>query len=269
MHQLSRWMVLTLLLIGGVMGGWAAAQTVDNETEIGRTAARDLEERHGLYNDASANARLQRIAALMVRASASSSAFQFRVLDINEPNGIALPGGFIYLTKGLLKLLPEDELLAAALGHEIAHIALGHMTEMLRERTQPAPNPSATPHNGGKSAAPSATPGAPGTAGAPPRESGPHAREKAADRAAARYLVAAGVDPRASLRLLARLSRQPELNATGSVTHPTWSDRMRVLESYLSSVQFQDDVYSHVYGMLRPAPRPSAAPTDARRQRPW
>ena len=203
----------------------AGAPLPQHEIEMGRSAARDMEQRYGLVTDAGPNERIARLGAAMARASGSQVAFQFRILNFDEPNAITLPGGFIYVTRGLLKLLPEDALLSAALGHEVAHIALGHISDMLREQAEADGRVSA----GVGTAKSDRTP-------APSRTETPmQTREKAADVAAVRYLRAVNADPRVMVTLLRRLSEQPELNANGSTTHPTWPDRIRALEAYLTN----------------------------------
>lgn len=52
--------------------------------------------------------------------------FKFFVLDISEPNGYACPGGYIFLTKGMLKLVHNEAELAFVLAHEIAHVSRFH-----------------------------------------------------------------------------------------------------------------------------------------------
>ena len=111
-----------------------------------------------------------------------------------------LPGGFIFVTQGLLRILSEEDLLSAALGHEVAHIALGHMTEMLREYTNARMPRSEGENSEYPRATGSGVPEPPNSL--PPRLEAPkrasvnvvHEREKEADRAAARYLRAVGID---------------------------------------------------------------------------
>ncbi len=52
--------------------------------------------------------------------------YQFGILDTNEINAMATPGGFIFVTKGLVKLMPDEDSLAAVLAHEIGHVVKGH-----------------------------------------------------------------------------------------------------------------------------------------------
>jgi predicted Zn-dependent protease len=52
--------------------------------------------------------------------------YHFAVLESEVPNAIAAPGGFVFVTTGLLKLLPNEDALAAVLGHEIVHVVDQH-----------------------------------------------------------------------------------------------------------------------------------------------
>lgn len=252
----------TLGAKGGPASPVAAAAASQYEVEVGRSAARDLEQRYGLCRDEKLNARVHRAAAPILRVCGSRTPITIRVLKSDEPNGVALPGGFIFVTQGLLRVLKEDDILTAALGHEVAHIALGHMTEMLREHTSAriprsvdendpgCPEPPAS----GALESPS-TPPAPGETRKRATENVVHLREKEADRAATRYLRAAGIDPRAMVRLLIRLSEQPELDASDSETHPTWPSRIRSVEEYLNSPEFRPTAPSTAWPwIVRPVP---------------
>ncbi len=52
--------------------------------------------------------------------------YHFGILNTEEINALSAPGGFIFLSKGFLKLMPNEEALAAVLAHEIGHVILGH-----------------------------------------------------------------------------------------------------------------------------------------------
>jgi len=64
--------------------------------------------------------------------------FIFYVIEGDAPNAFALPGGFIFVYTGLLKLASEESELAAAMAHEIAHVAARHMTCQRPNRRSPA-----------------------------------------------------------------------------------------------------------------------------------
>lgn len=61
--------------------------------------------------------------------------FTFYLVDMPEPNAFALPGGQIFLTKGMLDLGLTDDMLAGLLGHEIGHVVLEHGLRMQRKAT--------------------------------------------------------------------------------------------------------------------------------------
>ena len=61
--------------------------------------------------------------------------FTFHLIDMPEPNAFALPGGQIFVTRGMLDLGLTDDMLAALLGHEAAHVVFGHFTSMQRRAT--------------------------------------------------------------------------------------------------------------------------------------
>jgi len=65
----------------------------------------------------------QKVAAL---SNEPDLGYQFFILDSSEPNASAAPGGYIYITRGMLFLLTSEDQLAAVLGHEVAHVAAEH-----------------------------------------------------------------------------------------------------------------------------------------------
>ena len=91
---------------------------------------------YGAWNDAAA---LRRVADLGYRVAAESGYTEFPIsfylIDMPEPNAFALPGGQVFLTRGMLALGLTDDALAALLGHEIAHVVKRHGVKMERRAT--------------------------------------------------------------------------------------------------------------------------------------
>jgi predicted Zn-dependent protease len=87
-------------------------------------AAAALEERYGgIHTDNIAQARLDRVGAKLVEAAGPAvRKYSIHLLSCQRLNALSLPTGRIYVTAGLYKQLDCDELLAAALAHELAHI---------------------------------------------------------------------------------------------------------------------------------------------------
>jgi beta-barrel assembly-enhancing protease len=101
----------------------------EEEYYIGRAVAAQILTRYTPLNNESANAYVQKVG--MVVAGASSrpetyGGYHFQILNSDEVNAFATPGGFVFITKGFLKLLPDEDALAAVLAHEVSHVILRH-----------------------------------------------------------------------------------------------------------------------------------------------
>ncbi|MBJ3786212.1 M48 family metalloprotease [Devosia sediminis] len=81
----------------------------------------------GVYEDRQAEIMVARIVGrLLAAANQPNAKFQVTILDTSEVNAFALPGGYIYVTRGILALASDTSELAAVLAHEIAHVTLRH-----------------------------------------------------------------------------------------------------------------------------------------------
>ncbi|ODT71008.1 MAG: hypothetical protein ABS75_09730 [Pelagibacterium sp. SCN 63-23] len=81
----------------------------------------------GVYSDRQAEIMVARIVGrLLAAANQPNAQFQVTILDTSEVNAFALPGGYIYVTRGILALASDTSELAAVLAHEIAHVTLRH-----------------------------------------------------------------------------------------------------------------------------------------------
>jgi predicted Zn-dependent protease len=97
------------------------------EIDIGRQSAADIERQYGVVTDAAVNARVTRIGTAIAAVSERPTLpWRFRVLNVADVNAFALPGGPVYVTRGLLDLGVSDPELAGVIGHEVAHINQRH-----------------------------------------------------------------------------------------------------------------------------------------------
>ena len=82
---------------------------------------------YGVYNNPALQAYVQDVGEkLAAKSHRNNLLYRFTVLDSKEVNAFALPGGYIYITRGLLAYLNTEAELAAVLGHEIGHVTARH-----------------------------------------------------------------------------------------------------------------------------------------------
>jgi predicted Zn-dependent protease len=98
-----------------------------DDERVGREVAKQAEAEYGLVEDPELNAYVKAIGRRLARdAPGYGFDYRFAIVDDTTPNAFALPGGYIYVSRGLLALSNSEEELAGVLGHEIAHVALRH-----------------------------------------------------------------------------------------------------------------------------------------------
>lgn len=106
------------------------------ELALGRKEHPNILKQYGEYSDAELQAEVERVGQQLARKSHRSGLeYHFTVLDSSEVNAFALPGGYIYITRGLLVYLNNEAELAAVLGHEIGHVTARHSVRQLSAAT--------------------------------------------------------------------------------------------------------------------------------------
>ena len=97
------------------------------EIALGEQTDKEVRAEYGLYDDADFAAYLPRTGGLLVPYSHRPKLpYHFAVLDSSVINAFAAPGGYIYVTRGLLALMNSEAELAAVLGHELGHVTARH-----------------------------------------------------------------------------------------------------------------------------------------------
>jgi predicted Zn-dependent protease len=100
------------------------------EIQIGRQSDAEIRKQMGVYDDAELQRYVADIGARLARqAHRPELPWTFTVVDEPAVNAFALPGGFIYLTRGILPFLQNEAELAGVLGHEIGHVDARHSAE--------------------------------------------------------------------------------------------------------------------------------------------
>ncbi|HEX6864335.1 MAG TPA: M48 family metalloprotease [Thermoanaerobaculia bacterium] len=127
---------LALLVALPVLPPPASGQTVSNPELFLKSlqVARQVAEHYELYDNPAELARVNRIGYELAQQSGFTRfPFTFSLVDMPVPNAFALPGGQIFITRGMLDLGLDDDMLAAVLGHEIGHVTLEHFKRMQRK----------------------------------------------------------------------------------------------------------------------------------------
>ena len=110
--------------------------TPEQEYYIGRSVAATILSRYKIYNNSNVNHYVNKIGRLITINSNQPVIFggyHFRVLDSTEINAFATPGGFVFITRGMLKMCKNEDELAAVLAHEVSHIQLKHGLKSIKE----------------------------------------------------------------------------------------------------------------------------------------
>ena len=116
----------------------------EQEVEMGRKADKQIQQQYGVYEDEALQAYVDRVAQKVLAQSHMrrpdtpprfrNTEFEFRILDSPIINAFALPGGYVYVTRGLLSHLNNEAQLAVVLGHEIGHVAARHSSKQAAQR---------------------------------------------------------------------------------------------------------------------------------------
>jgi len=216
--------------------------STDKEIQIGRSIIKQVEEEYKLVDDPLIQKRVQdigqKIASVCDRKEID---YSFKVLNDEEVNAFSLPGGFVYVNKGLIDKVGNDDELACILGHEVAHIVARHSIKKLQAimgysilRVLVA----VVPESGqvGNAADIAFTEIILGYG----RDD-----ELLADQLASRYAKLAGYNPRGMIDFLEKLQeinrRKPLRPKTYFKTHPYVPDRIRVVKQELGEkINFND-----------------------------
>ena len=131
--------LLLLALVGCVTTGPKGKKSLilistSEEVEIGKQVAADVESKEKVLNDPTVQSYVNRIGQNVVKVCDRNDLnYTFKVLDSDEINTFACPGGFIYIYKGLMKTMDNEAQLARVLGHEVAHVVARHSVKKLQQ----------------------------------------------------------------------------------------------------------------------------------------
>jgi len=115
----------------------ACSVSQDEEVELGRRNAEQVDAQLPLVRDPVASNYVQALGTSLARATARQDLeWRFRIVDSRQINAFALPGGFIYVNRGLIERAERLDELAGALAHEVGHVALRHSARQIEKQTK-------------------------------------------------------------------------------------------------------------------------------------
>ncbi|MBI2677825.1 MAG: M48 family metalloprotease [Candidatus Koribacter versatilis] len=111
------------------IGGGMNFYSIERETAMGRELAGQVEGSARLLSDPVVTEYVNRLGQNLVRNSDARVPFTIKVIDSEEVNAFALPGGYFYVNSGLIVAAENEAELAGVMAHEIAHVAARHATK--------------------------------------------------------------------------------------------------------------------------------------------
>lgn len=219
----------------------------DDERQLGmQTHPQILREFGGAYDDPALAAYIAGLGQRLARVSETPDAeFRFTVLNSHIVNAMALPGGYIYVTRGLLALTSNEAEIAGVLGHEIGHVLARHTAERV----------SRAQAGGLLAAVLGAVVGVPGVAdvaqmgAAAYLQSFSRDQESEADHLGLRYLVRGGWHPGAMVSMLDKLREQARLEALMAGRSPDSIDQLDFMASHPRTIDRVHAAMAEVAGV--------------------
>jgi hypothetical protein len=106
--------------------------TTQQDVEMGRALASDAESTLPLLGTSDATTYLDALGSqLAAHTTGERYSYQFKIIDDDATNAFALPGGYIYISRGAIEAAENEPQLAGLLAHEIAHVVLRHGTQQV------------------------------------------------------------------------------------------------------------------------------------------
>ena len=131
--------ILIILFITVIALGNTNAQNVDLDKKLGKENAEKVVAQYGLYQDAAMTAYIDAVGQRLVsNLDSALFEYEFHIVPNEAPNAFALPGGYVYVTTGIIPLLQNEDELACILGHEIIHANNRHSVRQMKKKIIPS-----------------------------------------------------------------------------------------------------------------------------------
>ncbi len=213
--------------------------SVEKEMALGKQLAEEVARQAKIVDDPIVAEFINRLGQNLARNSDAKVPFSFKVVEDDNPNAFAFPGGYIFVHTGLIKIADEEDELAAAMAHEIAHVAARHLTcratqnQMARIGTIPLG--VLLGGLGGYAARQAANAAIPMTFLSFSRHD-----ESEADYLGVQYMWAAGYDPNGAISIFEKMElmqrSQPGAIARLLTDHPMDADRIAQTQKEIGAI---------------------------------
>jgi beta-barrel assembly-enhancing protease len=232
--------VLLICLQTPAVAQFGGNLTTAQERELGRQAAAEVDRKNPVVRDKAVQSKVNALGQRLARRAGRNLPYTFKVLDIAEVNAFALPGGYIYVNRGVLRLAGSDSEIGGVLAHEIAHVARRHSVQQVQRAQRLGLGLGlldlvlGSRGAGGAVANTAAQMVGEGVFLKYSRDA-----EREADRDAVTIMRRAGMDPRALLTFVHRMAQLQKSNpgtvATFFSTHPSLEERERNIGALVAS----------------------------------
>ena len=237
--------MVSLLIFSFLFGRFmecAYAMTTEEEKKMGKKILLEIEKEPDFMRDLSLQAFIDKVGySLVDQVGPTPFEFRFYVISVPEANAFAIPGGYIFVTTGLLVLAENEQEIAGVLAHEISHVTQRHIAQMIERSsrlnilTMAAMLAAMLAGRGGAGSA-AGVAMAQATAGALQLK---YTREMEtdADQNGLHLLIKAGYDPNGMINFFNKLQKVSLAMAPNIppylLTHPVIESRISLLENLL------------------------------------
>jgi predicted Zn-dependent protease len=119
---------------GSVLGGGASSVSLDEEWQLGNQMAAQVEQQVKLVHDPVAEGYVAQVGERLHRATnMADRPFTFHIVDDPSVNAFAIPGGHIYVHRGLIAQADKVDMLAGVMAHEISHVTQRHVIKQMSQ----------------------------------------------------------------------------------------------------------------------------------------
>src|SRR3569832_1999482 len=116
-----------------VAGGCATAISPQQEAQIGAQEASEINAQLPIVNDASLNSYINQLGSQIASHGQRGIQYRFFIVNSKQVNAFAVPGGYVYVNRGLIEMTSNASELVGVLGHEISHVELLHAVQQMEQ----------------------------------------------------------------------------------------------------------------------------------------